>query len=347
MSHNISVSVIICTYNRARSLQNTLNALGKVRIPFGCVGELIVVDNASTDGTAGVVANAAFDNMLLVYLSEPKRGKAHALNSALAVARGEILVFTDDDVLPSEDWIEQIVRHFNTTKCDALVGKVILAPALERDWIRAIEKYYLAISDFESGNPIHWVGANAAFHRRCLQRVRAFDPELGSGALGNAEDTLFGCQLVEAGFKLEYAANVIVVHQPDESRLRRSVWLQAARQRGQSKAYLLHHWEHGEIKGALLKRLWFALKLSVRRRLQPPAQLEAEGLLPWERSYVHDLAFYEQYCIERRRLRNYAKHGLEKLDALDCHYPSRPNEHGVIQRPKESRANGLASPTLQ
>ena len=150
---------------------------------------------------------------------------------------------------------------------------------------------------------------------------------------------------MEAGFKLEYAANVIVVHQPDESRLRRSVWLQAARQRGQSKAYLLHHWEHVEIKGALLKRLWFALKLSMRRLLQPPAPLESEGLLPWERSYVHDLAFYKQYCVEQRRLRKYAKRGLEKLDAADCHHPSRPNEHSVIQRPKENRANNVASPT--
>jgi glycosyltransferase involved in cell wall biosynthesis len=318
----ISVSIIICTHNRAGSLQQTLNALGKVRVPFGCDAELIIADNASTDDTPRIVKGSTLENMRVIHLFEPKKGKSNALNSALAMARGEILVFTDDDVAPSEDWVEQILRNFEKIQCDALVGKLKLASHLERDWMKDLEKYYLAIPDFESGHSLHWVGANAAIHRRCLQRVPAFDTELGPAALGNAEDTLFGYQLVEAGFNLKYAGDVVVVHQPDESRLAHGAWLHAAQLRARSNAYLLHHWKHRKIKAAALKWLFCLLKLRLRRLLQPPPPLHSEGCPRWEWSYVHDLAFYWQYCIERRRPRNYARHGLEKFHTAGAAKPS-------------------------
>lgn len=309
------VSIIISTWNRAQSLRQTLKALGEVKVPARCRAEVIVVDNASADATATVIRNAGLGNMQVVYLFEPRRGKSNALNSALAIARGETLVFTDDDVLPAENWLDQILLCFDQTQCDALVGKIELAPHLERSWIGRLEKHYLAITAFHSGVPIHWVGANAAFHRRCLERVRQFDPELGSGALGNAEDTLFGHQLVEAGFKMEYAGRAIAVHYPDKSRLSRRAWLQAVRLRARSEAYVSHHWKHAEIKGAALKWLWFVTKLRIRSILQPPPSLNAETCPRWELSHVNDMTFYRHFCIERRRPRNYAKFGLEKLNA--------------------------------
>jgi glycosyltransferase involved in cell wall biosynthesis len=327
---DISVSIIICTRNRARSLQQTLAALGKARIPLGCVAELIVVDNASTDDTASVVANFILDSVRVVHLFEPKKGKSNSLNSALALARGEILIFTDDDVAPSEDWIEQILLCFDDSECDALVGKVKLAPDLERPWMKYLNKCYLAVNDFESGEPLHWVGANAAFHRRCLQRVRWFDPELGPGALGLAEDTLFGCQLMEAGYKMEYARRAIVVHQPDKSRLTRGAWLHAAWLHAKCDAYVLHHWQHAKIRAAKIKLLWFQAKLKLRRLFQPPLPLEREGCLDWELSYVYHLALCEYFSIERRRPRNYSRRGLSKLSVLN-----RPADIPVVQTPRD------------
>jgi hypothetical protein len=104
-----------------------------------------------------------------------------------------------------------------------------------------------------------------------------------------------------------------VVHQPDKSRLTRRAWLEAARLRARSEAYVLHHWKHGEIKGIALKWLWFLSKLRLRSLLQPPPPLNSEGCLRWEWSYVYNLTFYRHYSIERRRPRNYARRGLEKL----------------------------------
>ena len=273
-----------------------------------------MVDNDSSDDTARVAQSASLENMESIYLLEPKKGKSNALNSSLAIARGETLVFTDDDVAPAEDWIEQILLCFDKTRCDALVGKITLARHLERPWMKRLEKDHLAVTDFESGRQIHWIGANAAVQRRCLQRVRQFDPELGPGALGLAEDTLFGLQLLEAGFKMEYAGRAVVVHQPDISRLSRRAWLEAARSQARSDAYLRYHWEHFEIRGAALKSMWLLTKLRIRSIVQRPMPLTADGCAHWEWWYAHDLAFNRQYCIERRRPRNYARHGLQKLD---------------------------------
>ncbi|HEV2329069.1 MAG TPA: glycosyltransferase family 2 protein [Verrucomicrobiae bacterium] len=314
MHSDTSLSVIICTCNRDTSLRQTLAALGRVRVPYGCKAEVIVVDNGSTDGTADLVRNTALSNLAVVYLFEPHRGKSNALNSGLATASGEILLFTDDDVAPSEDWIEQMLLCFEAAECDAVVGKVKLAPQLERPWMKTLERVYLAVIDFDSGMPVEIVGANAAFRRSVLDRVPCFDPELGSGALGNAEDTLFGLQLGEAGFEIKYAERAVVVHHPDESRLTRRALLNAARQRARSNAYVLHHWKHGAVKFSRTKSLWLLMKLGLRRIVQPPPPMDSEGCPRWEWSYVEQLAFYRQYRTERQRTRNYASHGLKRLN---------------------------------
>ncbi|HEX3625634.1 MAG TPA: glycosyltransferase family 2 protein [Verrucomicrobiae bacterium] len=314
MNSNTSLSVIICTCNRVASLRQTLSALGKARIPHSCKAEVIVVDNGSVDGTAEMIRNTVLSNMSVVYLFEPKPGKSNALNSGMAMASGEILLLTDDDVAPSEDWIEQMLLCFNAPHCDAAVGKVKLAPDLEHPWLKGLEKIYLAVIDFDAGMPVEIVGANAAFRRSVLDRVPHFDPELGSGALGNAEDTLFGFQLMEAGLEIKYAEHAVVVHHPDKSRLTRGAFLNAARQRARSNAYVFHHWKHNDLEFPRVKSLWLLTKLSLRRILQPPPPASCEGCPHWEWSYVEQLAFCRQYCIERRRPRNYSRHGLKKLN---------------------------------
>ena len=164
------------------------------------------------------------------------------------------------------------------------------------------------------------------FHRSVLRQVPAFDPELGAGALGFGEDTLFSWQLDEAGFRLRSVPEALVEHHPEPERLLRSEWLAAARGRGRRSAYLLHHWQHRRLRTPWIRSWFLAAKLRLRRFVQPPPLLDAEGCPPWELSYVGGIELCRHFLLEEKRPRNYAEHGLVKQSA----WPQ--PDHSVIAR---------------
>src|SRR5690349_17754111 len=105
------ISVVVCTFNRARSLGRSLNALLALKPPPGGY-ELIIVDNNSRDGTAEVVARASSQRGASAppvrYIFEPAQGLSRARNAGVRAARGRILAFTDDDTLVPPDWLLQL-----------------------------------------------------------------------------------------------------------------------------------------------------------------------------------------------------------------------------------------------
>src|SRR4051812_9842366 len=100
----MQISVIICTYNRCESLRRVFNSLTRIFVPKDISWELLLVDNGSTDETKAVCAE--FETQLPIrYLFERRQGKSFALNSAVANARSQFLLFTDDDVDVDENWL--------------------------------------------------------------------------------------------------------------------------------------------------------------------------------------------------------------------------------------------------
>ncbi len=315
MTSSVSISIILCTRNRSVGLQQTLDSLAQVTVPGDRKAEVIVVDNASTDDTAAVVRGARIRNMEVRPLYEARRGKSHALNGALAQARGELILFTDDDVLVAPDWMEQTVTALADAETKVVTGRIDVAPGLLRGWQNSKHRWWLASSEdarlHEGSREL--IGANMGIDREVLDRVSGFDPELGPGALGLAEDTLFGWQLVEAGFKITYASQATVVHCPDPSRLRRASWLDAARKHGRSEAYLIHHWTQEDLENP--GRLWFWswLTLQVMKVLHRRPPLDGEGCPWWEISRVWQMELCRQYYRERRRPRKYPRRGLVRI----------------------------------
>lgn len=101
------MTVAICTWNRSRLLDATLLEMEKLRIPQGVSWELLVVDNNSKDDTAEVIRRHAAKGILpLRGLFEAKPGHSNARNCAMAAAKGELVIWTDDDVLVDAGWIE-------------------------------------------------------------------------------------------------------------------------------------------------------------------------------------------------------------------------------------------------
>jgi glycosyltransferase involved in cell wall biosynthesis len=97
-------TVAICTWNRAGLLEQTLQSFCEVDVPAGLDWELLVVDNCCTDDTEAVVAGYA-DRLPVRAVRESRAGLSHARNRAVADARGDWIVWTDDDVRVSRGWL--------------------------------------------------------------------------------------------------------------------------------------------------------------------------------------------------------------------------------------------------
>ncbi|KQW42204.1 MULTISPECIES: glycosyltransferase family 2 protein [unclassified Roseateles] len=107
-----AIAVIICTWNRAAVLAESLASLARVRPPVGTLVEVLVVDNNSKDDTQATLKalQGGWPLGRLHALSEPRQGKQFALNTGIARARElgcNWLAFSDDDIVFPPDWLEQ------------------------------------------------------------------------------------------------------------------------------------------------------------------------------------------------------------------------------------------------
>ncbi len=309
----IKVSIIICTRDRADDLRQTLEAIGKVNVPGDLPAEIIVVDNGSTDHTADVVQNTKLPQMSVRRVSEPRKGKGYAYNTGMAEASGDIFLFTDDDVRPPVDWITGMCRPLLMGTAHGIAGGLRTAPHLRRKWMELRHHIWLATTEhMQNGETDSMTGANMAFHRSVLNKVPAFDPELGPGALGLSEESLFAKQMIKAGFRIITAFDVIAEHHFSEKRLHRSYFLKAVEVSARSWAYVSYHWLHenpGHPRFYLLK---LSLRLKISRILRR-RELAVQVLPLWEERALYDYYFITQYRIESARPRNYERFGFLKL----------------------------------
>ena len=310
-----TVSIIICTCNRVDDLRQTLEAIGKLSVPEDYQCDLTVVDNASTDGTAALVKSLTLGNMPLRCLSEPRRGKGYAYNTGIAAAAGDILLFTDDDLRPPEDWIAGMCGPIAAGEADAVAGGIKLAAYLRRSWIKKEHAGWLASTEhLPQGAVVDLIGANMAFSRRVLERVPQFDPELGPGGKGHADDTLYSYQLKEAGYRLGMALPVQMEHHLQVSRLSRSAFTGVARKRGEFNAYIARHWSHSEPRRPHLVLLRAFAALWARRLLHFREWATSPTVPAWELRLLETWHTALCHFAERGQPRKYEKFGLVKLE---------------------------------
>jgi len=229
------VSVVIGTYNRAYLLEGTLKALASQEVPNSLKWEIVVVDNNSRDTTAQVVTAFSKTTATPVrYLFEPQQGLSHARNRGIKEARGSIIAFTDDDVLPAPDWIAQVAAAIERWNVHGVGGRIL--PRWEISpprWLAGNRHLLsrLAIMDFEASRllalplearPQVW-GANMAFRRELFEMVKEFDPRRGmvGKKLFRGEETDLINRAMELGLKIAYDAALTVFHRIGSDRMRK------------------------------------------------------------------------------------------------------------------------------
>jgi glycosyltransferase involved in cell wall biosynthesis len=224
------VSVIIATRDRASLLALTLDALAKQQ--NAGTFEVLVADNGSTDTTRAVV-EAAAARTPVSYLREDRPGKSYALNTAVATARGDLILLTDDDVLPSPGWLATFRRAFDETGAEFAAGRILpLWEAPPPSWMSPSLHGVLAIPDggesrLSLGRGLNThimpIGANMAVRRSLVVRVGGWNTSLGKlqGTLRTGEDHEFALRLIAGGAAGVYEPAAVVRHRVPADRLRR------------------------------------------------------------------------------------------------------------------------------
>jgi len=226
----VFLTVAICTRDRADQLSRTLESLAALEVPAGLGWELLIVDNGSTDHTRPTVAS--FEGRLPVRcIVEPQPGLSHARNSAVQAARGDYIVWTDDDVLVDAGWLAAYGRAFAANPECVFFGGPI-TPSLQgqtpawflENWSelssilaeRDFGAQSLTLSKEEGRLPF---GANFAVRAR-EQRLHRFDPELGvaPGQRRLGEETAMFLDLIADGATGIYVPQARVVHVIAQSR---------------------------------------------------------------------------------------------------------------------------------
>jgi len=246
---DVSVSVIIATRDRDALLAQTLEALIAQRWPRDRF-EILVIDNGSSDRTRAVVQAAAGrangPPIRYFYVAEP--GKSGAINQALPYATGELLAFTDDDVMTHPTWIERLSSAFAETGADFVAGRIL--PRWESappSWLSPNLYGVLAIPDngearvtitAADGPSIIPIGANMAVRADVMRRVGGFRSDLGklAGTLRTGEDHELCLRMLHAGCRGIYEPTAVVHHWVARERLDRRYFRQWLYQNGRDVA---------------------------------------------------------------------------------------------------------------
>jgi glycosyltransferase involved in cell wall biosynthesis len=244
-------TVLICTYNRAPFLAETLDSLARCR-SHRVRWNVIVVDNNSSDDTRSVVmARIGRFPVRLDYMFEGRQGKSHALNTGLDATSAELVLFTDDDVRVTEGWVDASCRAMlDDPSIDYTGGPV--EPIWEEpapEWLdqeRADLWGTLAILDygperfvFEERRRVP-LGANMAVRRTLIDRVGGFDPQLGrkGDSLLGQEQAEFFCRSRAAGARGIYEPEMRLQHHVPAKRLTKEYFRRWWYWKGVSKSRL-------------------------------------------------------------------------------------------------------------
>ena len=260
------ISVLICTRNRADKLRLTLASIHAGRHPDAF--EVIVVDNGSTDDTSAVALEFSA-GLPLRLVAEPRPGLSRARNAALAAARGQLLLMTDDDCLVAPDWVEKGMSLLKADPHRLVGGRVELHDsrdlplAIKTDVDRQQLTHVGAVWGF-----LH--GANMAFGRSVVDRIGGFDIRFGAGsALRSAEDTDFLYRAWRANIPVTYEPELLVHH--DHGRRGQDVWLKEVAQHASGfGAMAMKHAMMGD--RALFQALYWDMRSTLRRCREHPSE---------------------------------------------------------------------------
>ena len=219
------ISVIICTYNRARYVYNVLKSIADNDYPRDRY-EIVLVDNNSTDTTADECQRFRNDypDVCFRYFMETQQGLSYARNCGIRNAAGELLIYVDDDAKADKDFLHTYDEFFSRMpSAEGAGGPVVpeYEDCTEPDWMSHYTRQlitgslYLGEKECVFPRGKYPIGCNSAFRKDVFESVGLFDVNLGrkgNSLIGAEEKDLFD-KMTSKGMRFYYLPGAVLYHQ--------------------------------------------------------------------------------------------------------------------------------------
>ena len=242
---NCAYTVALCTHNHADRLLRTLADLPGIHPPKAA-WELLIIDNASRDATPELLASNVWPvGWTVRVLREEKLGLSNARNRAIQEARGDYLIFLDDDETADPDWLCAFERLIETRSPDAFGGRIqVLFEDRRPSWLR--DELLGFLGELNRANSItpltepgtSFYGGNFGFRKSVCERVGAFDADLGRKGADNTggEEVDFYRRLLAANFRVWWTPDAVIHHRIQAVKLDRRYFLDLHYRQGRMEA---------------------------------------------------------------------------------------------------------------
>jgi GT2 family glycosyltransferase len=211
-----AASIVIPTHDRLPQLQRVLEALAHQERPMDDV-EVVVVSDGSSDGTDEHLARLE-PPFAMVACATPNRGPAAARNRGVELASGDLVLFLDDDVVPTTAWLGAHLDAHARAGDVVVIGPMVTPPgAVLSPWVRWMhgriaEQYVAMTSGRWAPTARQFFTGNASLARRHVIDAGGFDP-----SFTRAEDVELAYRLDERGLRFVFAPEAVGHHHEERS----------------------------------------------------------------------------------------------------------------------------------
>ena len=263
---DLRITVVIPTFRRSAFLLDTLTTVLKQSFPSEEY-EVLVVDNEKSPTPELEELCRSEPGQRIRYLNEPRNGLDKARHAGALAARGDLLVYIDDDVICPEGWLAAMARGFEDPAVMLVGGKTeLLHEGPVPGWIPQFRKFLSEAnlgSESRRMEPFESVvGCNMAVRRHALLQVGGFNPDVYGDPklahlMGDGETGL-SRKFHEAGFVVRYDVEAWLHHRVPASRMTLEYMSRRAKVAGVKAVYGLYRYRitrRAQLMGHALKYL--------------------------------------------------------------------------------------------
>lgn len=219
----MDLSVMICTWNNSKRLAITLDTISRCVIPNNLKWELVLVNNNCTD-TTDQIAQEFMSKLPIVYVYEPQQGLSRARNAGLQAVSGQFIIFTDDDVKPSPEWLTSYWNTYQEKSKGFFFGGPIDSefegPSVDMELLKLAPFSVKGVDYGSQARQLvsheYFIGPNWACPTKALREIGGFDPNLGlnpaTGTIIVGEEKNIMDRLKKIGLTPWYVPEARLIH---------------------------------------------------------------------------------------------------------------------------------------